>query len=289
MDGFYMESLVQTGAALMVQRPLDVENQLCRLFAGLGRWPNLDDRLIEAGFRVMEASIDQGLDEAGIFLGGREYPEFLDSSTLAGMITSGICEAHPGFLLSDHLEAIWAVRSPPASASASFAISSPAELWQLDPERRQGYRWGLENEYLNLSAYGFPEDNCYWREFGERLDRQIDLQHTETALRLMLQLAAAVARGECADIVLDVAAIGRDAITAKLFAQPGEIKGELGDALDMLHGMRWAKVEFAAYSWRPQLGDPRRVVEGYRWVDESHVVVSVSSGIVDLVRLFSVN
>lgn len=280
---------MKSGLTLLEQRPLDFENQLCRLFARIASWSNLDHRLIEAGFRVMEASIDQGLDEAGIFLGNRGYPEFLDSSTLAAMVTTGIREAHPGFLWSDHLETIWAIASPPAGASTSLAITPPSELWMLDPERRLGYRWGLENEYMNLSTYGFPEDSCYWREFYERLDRQIDLQRTETALRLMLHLASAVAVSGETNVVLDVAAIAPEIITAEPLGPLGDMKGELSDALDMLQSMRWAQVEFVADNWRPQLGEPSRVVGGYRWTDESHVSVSVSPKIVDVVTMFSVD
>lgn len=192
------------------------ENLLCHLFAGLGSWPNLDDRLIEAGFRVMEASIDQGLEEAGILLGSRGYPEFLPSSTLAAMITTGICECHSGFLLSDHLETTWAIKSPPAGGMSSIAMTVPAELWHLDPVCRSSYRWTLTNDYLGLLAFGFPEDLTYWHETGQRLEQQLAVAGTETALRLMLYLAAAADGSKSTEVVIDVPAIAPDLFNAGL-------------------------------------------------------------------------
>lgn len=265
------------------------ENLLCRLFAGLGSWPNLDDRLIEAGFRVMEASIDQGLDEAGIFLGCRGYPEFLPSSTLAAMITTGTCECHSGFLVSDHLETVWAVRSPLAGSMTSMAITMPAEMWMLDPEHRQSFRWAQENEYANLLVYGFPEDWHYWHETGQRLEQRLAVEGTETALRLLLYLAAAVTGSGSTEVVIDLPAIAPDLFNAGLFAPLVDNVRELNEALRLLQSIRWARVEFAAHDWRPRLGSPSRLVGDYRWVDESHVLASASPGIVDLFPMFSID
>ena len=159
----------------------------------------------------------------------------------------------------------------------------------LDPGSRSNYRWNLTNAYLGLLAFGFPEDLTYWHETGQRLEQQLAVEETETALRLMLYLAAAVDGSGSTEIVLDVPVIAPDLFNAGLFAPLVDNERELNEALELLQSMRWARVEFAGDSWRPQLGNPSRVVGGFRWIGESHVAVSVSPEIVDLVQLFSVD
>jgi hypothetical protein len=263
-----------TSLATLPAGPVTIdEDQLFRLFAGVSSWPSLDDRLLEAAFRIMQVSIEPNdLAAAGIELGCQGMPWFRADAPLAMMLCHGILDAHGGLRMADSDETTWAISAPIPGTSLGSAVTVPGCISVIDPEYRLQHRGSLQKEYLDRQRFGSEEDWMYRQECRRRLETQCTLQIVERSLELLLDLAGSVTEQGQTVIDFDFNAVNDD--------------GQLRDALTLLQTLRFARAYFDDDSWRPRLIQEAPAIECCRWIDDGQLQVAVHPEMVDIVRHF---
>jgi hypothetical protein len=222
------------------------------LFAGIADWPNLSDMMANAATRIARsARTQEDWQLAGLELASGLSPTFSPASSVAGVLMAGIRVQNDGFLIADPAGNQWAICSnAPLGADLAWAVSIPGNISVLDPDDRRRHRGQLERDYHSRSGPPLGNMLAGASDRSPAVRAQLRMQHTEGALRLLLQVASRVLETETLEVFIDILANAPNVLTdrdRKICRDSNET------LLVILRDLQFGQFEFVDTDWRPRL------------------------------------
>lgn len=222
------------------------------LFAGIAGWPDLDHVIANAATHVARsARSPKDWRLAGLELASGLSPSFSPTSSVAGGLMAGIRSNNDGFLMADPAGNQWAICSnAPLGTDLAWAVSIPGNISVLDPEDRRRHRGQLARDYHSRSGPPLGNLLAGASERSPAVRAQLRMQHTEGALRLLLQAARRVVEAGNVEISIDILADAKGGQTA---TYRSACLDSIGTLLATLRVLQFGQFEFIGTDWRPRL------------------------------------